>query len=53
VSGDTVCFQNWASGNGTDEDRESTVRFGAVQSGGDQSWISLPEDLKLNFICSR
>ncbi|KAL1276569.1 hypothetical protein QQF64_036192 [Cirrhinus molitorella] len=26
---------------------------GAVQSGGDQRWISLPESHKLNFICSR
>ncbi|XP_026109571.1 C-type mannose receptor 2-like [Carassius auratus] len=54
VSGDTVCYQNWAPGNGTsEEDCEHTVRSGAVQSGGDQRWISLPETHKLNFICSR
>ncbi|XP_039505352.1 macrophage mannose receptor 1-like [Pimephales promelas] len=53
VSGETVCYQNWAPGNGTDEDCERTVRSGAVQSGGDQRWISLPETRKLNFICSR
>ncbi|XP_026108409.1 C-type mannose receptor 2-like [Carassius auratus] len=52
VSGDTVCYQNWAPGNGTsEEDCEHTVRSGAVQSGGDQRWISLPETHKLNFIC--
>uniref|UniRef100_A0A8C2BMZ5 C-type lectin domain-containing protein n=1 Tax=Cyprinus carpio TaxID=7962 RepID=A0A8C2BMZ5_CYPCA len=52
VSGDTVCYQNWAPGNGTsEEDCEHTVRSEAVQSGGDQRWISRPETHKLNFIC--
>ncbi|KAL1276649.1 hypothetical protein QQF64_036272 [Cirrhinus molitorella] len=41
-------------GNGTsEEDCEHAVRSGAVQSGGDQRWISRPETDKLNFICSR
>ncbi|XP_058625361.1 macrophage mannose receptor 1-like isoform X2 [Onychostoma macrolepis] len=54
VSGETVCYQNWAPGNGSsEEDCEHTVRSGAVQSGGDQRWISRPEHHKLNFICSR
>ncbi|KAK2913275.1 hypothetical protein Q8A67_001674 [Cirrhinus molitorella] len=54
VSGETVCYQNWAPGNGTsEEDCEHTVRSGAVQSGGNQRWISHPETDKLNFICSR
>ncbi|XP_050971617.1 macrophage mannose receptor 1-like [Labeo rohita] len=54
VSGETVCYQNWAPGNGTsEEDCEHTVRSGTVQSGGDQHWISRPETDKLNFICSR
>ncbi|XP_058638610.1 macrophage mannose receptor 1-like isoform X1 [Onychostoma macrolepis] len=54
VSGETVCYQNWAPGNGTSaEDCEDAVRSGAVQSGGDQRWISRPEHHKLNFICSR
>ncbi|XP_051757313.1 C-type mannose receptor 2-like [Ctenopharyngodon idella] len=54
VSGQTVCYQNWAPGNGTGEEEcESAVRSGAVQSGGDQHWISRPETHKLNFICSR
>ncbi|XP_016107576.1 C-type mannose receptor 2-like [Sinocyclocheilus grahami] len=54
VNGETVCYQNWAPGNGTsEEDCEDAVRSGAVQSGGDQHWISRPEHDKLNFICSR
>ncbi|XP_067266242.1 macrophage mannose receptor 1-like [Chanodichthys erythropterus] len=52
VRGDTVCYQNWAPGNGTTpEDCRLEKRKGAVQSGGDQRWISLPETRKLNFIC--
>ncbi|XP_068078571.1 C-type mannose receptor 2-like [Danio rerio] len=52
VCGETVCYQNWAPGNGTsEEDCEPTVRSGSVQSGGDQTWISRPETHKLNFIC--
>ncbi|KAF4116650.1 hypothetical protein G5714_004139 [Onychostoma macrolepis] len=54
VSGETVCYQNWAPGNGTsEEDCELTVRSGAVQSAGDQRWISRPETDELNFICTR
>ncbi|XP_043100899.1 macrophage mannose receptor 1-like [Puntigrus tetrazona] len=54
VSGETVCYQNWAPRNGSsEEDCEVSVRSGAVQSGGDQRWISRPENTKLNFICSR
>uniref|UniRef100_A0A671MN44 C-type lectin domain-containing protein n=1 Tax=Sinocyclocheilus anshuiensis TaxID=1608454 RepID=A0A671MN44_9TELE len=50
----TVCYQNWAPGNGTKpENCKLEKRKGAVQSGGDQRWISLPETHKLNFICSR
>ncbi len=52
VSGETVCYQNWAPGNGTSEDDcKDAVRSGSVQSGGDQRWISRPEHHKLNFIC--
>ncbi|XP_056318664.1 macrophage mannose receptor 1-like [Danio aesculapii] len=52
VSGETVCYQNWTPGNGTsEEDCEPTVRSGAVQSGGNQTWISRPETDRLNFIC--
>ncbi|XP_048025086.1 macrophage mannose receptor 1-like [Megalobrama amblycephala] len=53
LSGDIVCYQNWAPGNGAEpEDCRLEKRKGAVQSGGDQRWISLPETHKLNFICS-
>ncbi|XP_039505333.1 C-type mannose receptor 2-like [Pimephales promelas] len=54
LSGEIVCYQNWAPGNGTTPETCSLEkRKGAVQSGGDQRWISLPETRKLNFICSR
>ncbi|KAK9970017.1 hypothetical protein ABG768_028157 [Culter alburnus] len=54
LSGEIVCYQNWAPGNGTTpEECRLEKRKGAVQSGGDQRWISLPETRKLNFICSR
>uniref|UniRef100_A0A671NVG3 C-type mannose receptor 2-like n=2 Tax=Sinocyclocheilus anshuiensis TaxID=1608454 RepID=A0A671NVG3_9TELE len=54
LSGEMVCYQNWAPGNGTTPENCSLEkRKGAVQSGGDQRWISLPESHKLNFICSR
>ncbi|XP_059377245.1 macrophage mannose receptor 1-like [Carassius carassius] len=52
VSGEIVCYQNWAPGNGMKpEDCSLEKRKGAVQSGGDQRWISLPETHRLNFIC--
>ncbi|XP_051760747.1 C-type mannose receptor 2-like [Ctenopharyngodon idella] len=54
VSGDIVYYQNWAPWNGTTpEECRLEKRKGAVQSGGDQRWISLPETRRLNFICSR
>ena len=53
VSGFSICYQNWAPGNGTgEEDCWSVERTGAVQSGGQQQWVSLPENQKLNFICT-
>ncbi|TRZ00577.1 hypothetical protein DNTS_004499 [Danionella cerebrum] len=52
VSGQTVCYENWAPGNGTSEqDCNPTLRSGAVQSGGDHQWVSRPETDLLNFIC--
>ncbi|KAL6491163.1 hypothetical protein MHYP_G00015080 [Metynnis hypsauchen] len=52
VSGSTMCHQNWALGNGTGvEDCSGGERTGAVQSGSKQ-WVSLPEDQRLNFICT-
>ncbi|KAI4893874.1 hypothetical protein NFI96_009813, partial [Prochilodus magdalenae] len=53
VSGESICYQNWAPGNGTGEEHcRSVERTGAVQSGGKQQWVSLPENQKLNFICT-
>ncbi|KAL7880762.1 hypothetical protein SRHO_G00030160 [Serrasalmus rhombeus] len=52
VSGSTMCYENWAPGNGTEvEDCGGGERTGAVQSGSKQ-WVSLPEDQRLNFICA-
>ncbi|XP_058235788.1 macrophage mannose receptor 1-like [Hemibagrus wyckioides] len=53
VNGEMICYQDWAPGNGTGfEDCSHEERTGAVQSGGEQKWISLPQSEKLNFICS-
>ncbi|XP_037399055.1 macrophage mannose receptor 1-like isoform X1 [Pygocentrus nattereri] len=52
VSGFSICYENWAPGNGTGgEDCSSVERTGAVQARGGQQWVGLPEDHKLNFIC--
>uniref|UniRef100_A0A4W4DMP2 C-type lectin domain-containing protein n=1 Tax=Electrophorus electricus TaxID=8005 RepID=A0A4W4DMP2_ELEEL len=52
VSGSTVCYQNWAPGDGTGvEDCSNGRRSGAVQSGSKQ-WVSLPDTQKLNVICT-
>ncbi|KAL6463181.1 hypothetical protein MHYP_G00275720 [Metynnis hypsauchen] len=54
VSGTFICYENWAPGNGTGvEDCSAGERTGAVQTGGEQQWVSLPENQTLNFICSR
>ncbi|XP_073726273.1 C-type mannose receptor 2-like [Misgurnus anguillicaudatus] len=54
ILGEAVCYQNWALGNETRLMYCNTEhRAGAVQSGGDHLWISLPQSHKLNFICSR
>nr|XP_055045962.1 macrophage mannose receptor 1-like [Misgurnus anguillicaudatus] len=53
IRGETVCYQNWASGNKTRlMDCNTEHKAGAVQS-GDHLWISLPQSHKLNFICSK
>ncbi|XP_047658880.1 macrophage mannose receptor 1-like isoform X2 [Tachysurus fulvidraco] len=53
VNGELICYQNWAPGKGTgSEDCGHEERTGAVQSGGEQKWISLPQSQTLNFICS-
>uniref|UniRef100_A0A3B1JTG7 C-type lectin domain-containing protein n=1 Tax=Astyanax mexicanus TaxID=7994 RepID=A0A3B1JTG7_ASTMX len=54
MSGDFICYENWAPGNETEgEDCSSVERTGAVQARGDQQWVSLPENQTLNFICIR
>ncbi|XP_065146044.1 C-type mannose receptor 2-like [Paramisgurnus dabryanus] len=54
VNEEKVCYQNWAPGNETKlMDCNTEHRAGAVQSGGDNLWISLPQSQQLNFICSR
>ncbi|XP_067308184.1 C-type mannose receptor 2-like [Pseudorasbora parva] len=53
LSGENMYYQNWAPGNGTTpENCNLEKRKGAVQSGGDQRWVSRPETRKLNFICT-
>ncbi|XP_067303744.1 C-type mannose receptor 2-like [Pseudorasbora parva] len=53
LSGENMYYQNWAPGHGTTpENCRLEKRKGAVQSGGDQRWVSLPETHKLNFICT-
>ncbi|XP_073725572.1 C-type mannose receptor 2-like [Misgurnus anguillicaudatus] len=54
IRGEVVCYQNWAPWNRVRlMDCNTEHRAGAVQSGGDHLWISLPQSHKLNFICSR
>uniref|UniRef100_A0A8C1R1P1 C-type lectin domain-containing protein n=1 Tax=Cyprinus carpio TaxID=7962 RepID=A0A8C1R1P1_CYPCA len=50
--GEVVCYQNWAAGNGTGAHDCCEQRTGAIQSAGDQRWVSLPPALRLNFICT-
>uniref|UniRef100_A0AAY4C1H0 C-type lectin domain-containing protein n=2 Tax=Denticeps clupeoides TaxID=299321 RepID=A0AAY4C1H0_9TELE len=55
VSGEFSCYQSWSTGNGTgwyrDEGGRRVWSTGAQQAGGEQKWVSLSEDTKLNFIC--
>ncbi|KAK1796896.1 hypothetical protein P4O66_000976 [Electrophorus voltai] len=52
VSGEFICYQNWAPENRTGvEDCSNGERSGAVQSGSKQ-WVSLPDTQKLNVICT-
>ncbi|XP_053332759.1 macrophage mannose receptor 1-like [Clarias gariepinus] len=52
IFGSMICYQDWAPGNGTGfENCTNEERTGAVQSRGEQQWISLPQSNKLNFIC--
>ncbi|XP_056588471.1 lymphocyte antigen 75-like [Triplophysa dalaica] len=43
VSGEIMCYQKWAEGNGTgEEDCSDGGRAAAIQTGPDHTWISLP-----------
>ncbi|XP_056603677.1 C-type mannose receptor 2-like [Triplophysa dalaica] len=54
VRGEVVCYQNWAPWVQIQLNHCSGEhRAGAVQSGGDHKWISLPRSQELNFICTR
>ncbi|XP_053332767.1 C-type mannose receptor 2-like [Clarias gariepinus] len=53
VFGSIICYQDWELKNRTlNEDCSQEKRSGAMQSGGKQQWIDLPESSQLNFICS-
>ncbi|XP_051988572.1 macrophage mannose receptor 1-like [Xyrauchen texanus] len=52
LNGEILCYQNWAAGNGTGQEDCSGGLAGAIQSGGDQTWISCPQTQQLNFICT-
>ncbi|XP_020318542.1 macrophage mannose receptor 1 [Oncorhynchus kisutch] len=55
VSGESTCYNNWASGNGTimeDCGRTGVRSTGAVEKDGRHKWVSLPDTVELNFICT-
>ncbi len=52
LRGEVVCYQNWAAGNGTGSHICHEQRVVAIQSAGDQRWVSLLPTLRLNFICT-
>ncbi|KAK3510462.1 hypothetical protein QTP70_008667 [Hemibagrus guttatus] len=53
VNGEMICYQDWAPSNRTGfKECIHEERTGAVQSGGEQKWISLPQSEKLNYIYS-
>ncbi|XP_048826109.1 putative C-type lectin domain family 20 member A [Brienomyrus brachyistius] len=51
VSAENVCYQNWAPNNISNSNLCGTT--GAVQSKDPHYWVSLPETMELNFICSK
>ncbi|XP_052449759.1 snaclec 7-like [Carassius gibelio] len=51
VNGQTVCYDQWASGYDTGLDEcDKTVRSGVIRK-NDTRWISRPETDRYNFIC--
>ncbi|XP_048826077.1 macrophage mannose receptor 1-like [Brienomyrus brachyistius] len=51
LSAENVWYQNWAPNNISNSNLCGTT--GAVQSKGPHYWVSLPETMELNFICSK
>ncbi|XP_041649259.1 macrophage mannose receptor 1, partial [Cheilinus undulatus] len=51
TSSSSGCYQNWAPGQGSEEENDCEVS-GAIQATGGQQWVSLPQTEKLNFICT-
>ncbi|XP_060771099.1 macrophage mannose receptor 1-like [Neoarius graeffei] len=52
VTGEMICYQNWAPGNGTGvEDCSGVERTGALLSES-KKWVSLPQTATLPFICT-
>ncbi|XP_061116548.1 macrophage mannose receptor 1-like isoform X1 [Conger conger] len=50
ITSETGCYQNWAHGH-EPVGMEECGHTGAIESGGEHQWVSLPETEKLNFIC--
>ncbi|XP_035280800.1 C-type mannose receptor 2-like isoform X1 [Anguilla anguilla] len=50
VRSEPGCYQNWAHGH-EPAGMEVCGHAGAVESGGEHHWVSLPETERLNFIC--
>ncbi|KAK2903275.1 hypothetical protein Q8A67_007988 [Cirrhinus molitorella] len=44
------CYQNWASGHETHENKECGLS-GAMESTGGHRWVGRPESERLNFVC--
>ncbi|KAJ8354549.1 hypothetical protein SKAU_G00221160 [Synaphobranchus kaupii] len=50
ITSEPGCYQNWANGH-EPAGLEECGHTGAIESGGEHQWVSLPETDKLNFIC--
>ncbi|XP_067284430.1 macrophage mannose receptor 1-like [Pseudorasbora parva] len=52
LRGEVLYYQNWAAEEGNGPPDCGARRVGAMQTAGDQRWISLPPTRTLNFVCS-
>ncbi|KAM3857571.1 snaclec rhodocytin subunit alpha-like [Diretmus argenteus] len=48
VNEEPMCYQNWSPGNQNGDCEMS----GAMETGGNHSWVSLSDARRFNFICS-